>query len=98
MKNLRISQIQFEAKATPQENCDQLYNYYKKSLNYKPDLICTPECSNIITNDKKHLLKFTNYEEDCPILNMSKEFAYKNKIFINIGSLLLREQNPLPIR
>ena len=93
MKNLRISQIQFEAKATPQENCNQLYNFYKKSLNYKPDLICTPECSNIITNDKKHLLKFTNYEEDCPILNMSKEFAYKNKIFINIGSLLLREQN-----
>ena len=32
MKNLKISQIQFEAKPTPQENCDQLENFYKKAL------------------------------------------------------------------
>ena len=33
MKNLKISQIQFEAKPTPQENCDQLENFIKKLLN-----------------------------------------------------------------
>ena len=74
MKFLKISQIQFEAKPTPQENCDQLYRYFKKTLQFQPDLICTPECSNIITGDQKHLFKNTNYEEDCPILKMSKEF------------------------
>ena len=67
MKTLKISQIQFEAKPTPQENCNQLEKFYKKALKFKPDLICTPECSNIITSDKKHLFKFANYQNDCPI-------------------------------
>ena len=93
MKNLKISQIQFEAKPTPLENCNQLENFYKKALKFKPDLICTPECSNIITSDKKHLFKFTNYQNDCPILNMSKEFAKENNVYINIGSLLLKKKN-----
>ena len=41
MKNIKISQIQFEAKPTPQENCNQLEIFYKKSLKFNPDLICT---------------------------------------------------------
>ena len=93
MKKLKITQIQFQAKATPQENCIQLQDYYNKALKFKPDLICTPECSNIITNDKKHLFKYTNYQSDCPILKMSKKFAQKNKVYINVGSLLLKKTN-----
>ncbi len=93
MKKLKISQIQFEAKPTPQENCNQLEVLYYKALKFKPDLICTPECSNIITNDKKHLYKFVNSQNDCPVINMSKLFAKKNKVHINIGSLLLNEKN-----
>ncbi len=93
MKKLNISQIQFEAKPTPQENCDQLEVLYRKALKFKPDLICTPECSNIITNDRKHLYQFANYQKDCPILNMSKLFAKENKVYINIGSLLLKKKN-----
>ena len=90
---MKISQIQFEAKATPQENCEKLFRYYNATLKFKPDLICTPECSNIITNDKKHLLEFSNYQEDCPILNMTKKFAKENNVNINIGSLLLKKRN-----
>ena len=83
MKVFKISQIQFQAKATPQENCKQLENFYKKTLKFKPDLICTPECSNIITNDKKHLFEFANYQSECPILNMSiniSKTAIKTKL------------------
>ena len=93
MKTLKISQIQFEAKPTPQENCNQLEKFYKKALKFKPDLICTPECSNIITSDKKHLFKFANFQNDCPVLTMTKKFAKKNKVYINIGSLLLKKKN-----
>ena len=93
MNKFRVSQIQFEAKNTPKENCYQIEEFYKKTLKFKPDLICTPECSNIITNDKKYLFEITNYQRDCPILNMSKKFAKKNKVFINIGSLLLKKNN-----
>ena len=62
-------------------------------LKFKPDLICTPECSNIITSDKNYLFKYTNYQDDCPIIKMACNFAKKNKININIGSLLLKVKN-----
>ncbi len=92
-KIIKISQIQFEAKSTPIDNSKLLNNYFNKSLKFNPDIICTPECSNIITNDRSHLFKYANYQKDCPILNMSKKFAKKNKLAINIGSLLLKKNN-----
>ena len=93
MKKFKISQIQFEAKSTPLKNAKILYNYFSKTKNFKPDLICTPECSNIITNDKKFLLENTNFEFECPILKMAKNYANINKVNINIGSLLLKQKN-----
>ena len=47
MKKLKISQIQFQAKSTPAENAKLLKKYFIKTKRFKPDLICTPECSNI---------------------------------------------------
>ena len=93
MRILKVSQIQFQARATPNDNTKQLNNYFEKSLKFKPDIICTPECSNIITNNKGYLFKNSTFEKDCPILNMSKKFAKMNKVYINIGSLLLKVKN-----
>ena len=93
MKNFRISQIQFQAKPTPFENAILLEKYFKKTRSFNPDLICTPECSNIITNNRKHLFDNSTYQENCPILNMAKSFAKKNNVYINIGSLLLKKRN-----
>ena len=92
-KKIKISQIQFEARNTPLENANLLERLFKRSIKFEPDLICTPECSNIITNDKSHLLKYATFQEDCPILKMTKFFAKKNKVNINIGSLLLKIKN-----
>ena len=55
MNKFKISQIQFQAANTPDLNAKLLKNFFLKTKIFKPDLICTPECSNIITNDKKHL-------------------------------------------
>ena len=93
MKYFKISQIQFEGKSTPYENAEILENYFKKTLKFKPDLITTPECSNIITGDNIHLIKHSNYQSDCPVLKMAKSFAKLNKVNINIGSLLLKQKN-----
>ena len=76
MKSLKISQIQFQARSTPNDNCIQLEKFYKKTLTFNPDLICTPECSNIITNDKKHLFNHSTFQNECPIINMAKS-SYK---------------------
>ena len=72
------------------QNSILLVKLFKQALKYKPNLICTPECSNIITHDKKHLFKFATYQNNCPIIKSAKIFAKKNKVNINIGSLLLK--------
>ena len=93
MKELKISQIQFEAKSTPVENAKLLKKFFERTKKFNPNLICTPECSNIITNDKNYLIKNSTYESNCPIINMAKFYAKENNVNINIGSLLLREKN-----
>mgnify|MGYP001248167682 CR=1 FL=1 len=93
MKTLNISQIQFEAKSTPFKNAEQLKKLFEKTKKFKPNLICTPECSNIITNDINYLRKNTTFENDCPIINMAKLYAKENNVNINIGSLLLKIKN-----
>ena len=90
MKKFKISQIQFQAKTTPDENSKLLLNLFKKAQKYKPNLICTPECSNVITHDKKHLFKVSTFQHNCPIIKVAKNFAKENKVNINIGSLLLK--------
>jgi len=90
---LRISQVQFQADLSPIQNSIQLEKLFKKALKFKPDVICTPECSNIITNDKKYLFKFADYQKNCPVLKMCIKFAKKNNLFISIGSLLLKKNN-----
>ena len=93
MKTLNISQIQFEAKSTPQKNAVLLKKYFEKTKKFDPNLICTPECSNIITSDINYLKKNTTFEKDCPIINMAKLYAKENNTNINIGSLLLKVKN-----
>ena len=90
MKKFKISQIQFQAMSTPQDNAILLEKLFKKTNKFKPNLICTPECSNIITFDKKYLFSNVNYQNDCPIIKISKKFALKNKVNIHLGSLLLK--------
>ena len=93
MKTIKISQIQFEAKSTPFKNAELLKKYFEKTKKFKSNLICTPECSNIITNDLNYLRKNTTFENDCPIINMAKLHAKENNVNINIGSLLLKVKN-----
>ena len=93
MKTIKISQIQFSAQSTPFKNAELLKKYFEKTKKFNPNLICTPECSNIITNDINYLRKNTTFENDCPIIKMAKIYAKENNVNINIGSLLLKIKN-----
>ena len=62
MNKFKISQIQFQAGDTPNLNAQLLKKYFIKTKKFKPDLICTPECSNIITNDKKYLFNHSTLD------------------------------------
>ena len=55
MNKLKVSQVQFSASHLPNFNSKLLEQNFNKAIKFKPHLICTPECSNIITNDKNYL-------------------------------------------
>ena len=93
MNKLKISQVQFQASHIPTLNTEILEKSFNNILKFKPHLICTPECSNIITNDKNYLISNAPYQNTCPVLKMAKNFAKKNKVTINLGSLLLKVKN-----
>ena len=93
MNKLKISQVQFQASHIPTLNAEFLEKSFNNTLKFKPHLICTPECSNIITNDKNYLISNAPYQNTCPVLKMAKDFAKKNKVTINLGSLLLKVKN-----
>ena len=90
MNKFKISQIQFQAADTPNLNAQLLKKYFLKTKIFKPDLICTPECSNIITNDKKYLFNNSTFQKDCPLIFEAKEFAKLHSVNIHLGSLLLK--------
>ena len=93
MNKLKVSQVQFSASHLPNFNSKLLEQNFNKAIKFKPHLICTPECSNIITNDKNYLMLNAPYQNSCPVLKMAKDFAKKNKVSINLGSLLLKVKN-----
>ena len=84
MNKLKVSQVQFSASHLPNFNSRLLEQNFNKAIKFKPHLICTPECSNIITNDKNYLMLNAPYQNSCPVLKMAKDFAKKNKVFGSI--------------
>ena len=93
MNKLKISQVQIQASHILTLNAKILEKSFNDTLKFKPHLICTPECSNIITNDKDYLILNAPYQNTCPVLKLAKNFAKKNKVYINLGSLLLKIKN-----
>ena len=90
MNKFKISQIQFQAAETPDLNAKILKKYFHKTRKFNPDLICTPECSNIITSDSKHLIKYSTLQKNCPLILEAKKFAKLYRTNIHLGSLLLK--------
>ena len=91
--NIKISQIQVQGLGHPNQNAKLIKSRLLKTVDFNPDLISTPECLNIITNDSIHLKNNAPYQDNCPVLNECREFAKKNKKVIHIGSLLLKDKN-----
>lgn len=93
MHALKISQLQIQGHSNPFKNAELIKKNLTKTIKFDPDIICTPECSNIITHDKNFLIDNSTYQSNCPVLKVCKDFAKKHKKVIHIGSLLLRNQN-----
>ena len=92
-KKLKICLLQIQGKETPELNSKLIKKYLINSLRHDPEIIFTPECSNIITGDKKHLKRVATTQDNCPVLYECMQFAKTHNKFISIGSLLLQTKN-----
>jgi len=93
MKILKISQLQIQGLEEPVKNAELIKVNLLKTIPFNPDIISTPECSNIITSDRSHLFKYVTYQSKCPVLQVCIKFAKKYKKIVHVGSLLLKRKN-----
>ena len=86
----KVACIQLRSSNQIYENINQSKKLIKKAINLKADLIITPECSSIMSLDKKELF------EKCKTINTDdyikeiKKIAKKYKKWILIGSVILK--------
>ena len=92
-KKLKVCLVQIEGKSTPELNSKLLKKILNKSLKFSPDIIFTPECLNVITSNKTHLMKVATTQNNCPVLYECMNFAKENNKFISVGSLLLKKNS-----
>ncbi len=89
---MKVACIQSSAGENYIKNCKQIIKLINLSIKNKADLIITPETSSIITSEKKLLFKNTFRMKDDPLIKKVKEIAKKNKKWILIGSLPIKDK------
>ncbi len=89
---MKVACIQSSAGENYIKNCKQIIKLINLSIKNKADLIITPETSSIITSEKKLLFKNTYRMNDDPLIKKVKEIAKKNKKWILIGSLPIKDK------
>ena len=92
-KKIRVSLLQIEGRETPILNASLIKKALIKAYKFNPDIICLPECANIMTANKSHLVKHATLQKDCPVLEECIQFAKKYNKFVSVGSLLLKQNN-----
>ena len=86
----RVSCIQLKSNNNILHNLGKTERLISKAVKQKSDFILTPEISSLFSLEKKRLLKICNSMKDDIYLNGIKKLAKKNKIWILIGSLIIK--------
>ena len=90
---MKVACIQLSSGENYNKNFKQIILYLNQAIKNKSDLIITPETSSIITSDKKILFKNTYPMNKDPLIKEIKKISKKNKKWILIGSLPVKDKN-----
>ena len=90
---MKVACIQSSAGENYNKNFKQIIRLINQSIKNKADLIITPETTSLITDNKSILYKNTFRMKDDPLIKKIKEIAKKNRRWILIGSLPIKEKN-----
>jgi len=90
---MKVACIQLSSGENYKKNVKKIIFFINKAINNKSDLIITPEVSSLITSNKKILLKNTYEMKKDPLIHMVKKISKKNKKWILLGSLPIKNKN-----
>ena len=84
--------IQICSNSNIKENIKKILHYFDICIKEKTDFILTPETCSIMTNDKKELLNKTKLMEEDELVLKTKEICQKNKKWILLGSIIVKNK------
>jgi len=90
---MKVACIQLSSGENYNKNFKQIILYINQAIKNKSDLIITPETSSIITSNKKILFNNTYPMDKDPLIKEIKKITKKNKKWILIGSLPIKDKN-----
>ena len=90
---MKVSCIQLSSGENYNKNFKQIILYINQAIKNKSDLIITPETSSIMTSNKKILFNNTYTMDKDPLIKEIKKISKKNKKWILIGSLPIKDKN-----
>ena len=90
---MKVACIQLSCGENYNKNFKQVIFYINQAIKKKTDLIITPETTSIITSDKKILYKNSYSMNKDPLVKEIKKISKKNKKWVLIGSLPIKDKN-----
>ena len=90
---MKVACIQLSSGENYNKNFKQVIFYINQAIKKKADLIITPETTSIITSDKKILYKNSFSMNKDPLVKEIKKISKKNKKWILIGSIAIKDKN-----
>ena len=92
---MKVACIQLSSGENYNKNCKQIIYFINQAIRKKADLIITPETSSIITSDKEKLFGNSYPMKKDPLVKDIKKISKKNKKWILIGSLPIKDRRKL---
>ena len=90
---MKVACIQLSSGENYNKNFKQVIFYINQAIKKKADLIITPETTSIITSDKKILYNNSYSMNKDPLVKEIKKISKKNKKWILIGSIAIKDKN-----
>ncbi|SVD57893.1 uncharacterized protein METZ01_LOCUS410747, partial [marine metagenome] len=90
---MKVACIQLSCGENYNKNFKQVIFYINQAIEKEADLIITPETTSIITSDKKILYKNSYSMNKDPLVKEIKKISKKNKKWILIGSIAIKDKN-----
>ena len=92
---MRVACIQLTSGKNYKKNFNNVIKFIYQAIKINADLILTPEATSFLSNDKQDIFNNTFKMSKDPLINKIKDIAKKNKKFIVIGSIFVKEKKKL---